>query len=82
MAILNATDLSDLRRDVCKGITVDFVKSQINAALQAIEDRIENSRAVLSADIDTATAPYVLSASMKKKLVAHYFRQKFTREGV
>lgn len=84
MATLTATELAELRLACASSqATVGYTKAQINAALQAIEDWFENTaRAALNTTINTATSPLVLSAPVKKILVAHYLRQKFAREGV
>ena len=80
MVILNPVELAEVRRGVSKDEFPDWNKATINAALQAIEDLIESSRAAISNTINAATSPYVFSAGMKKKLVAHYFAQKFRRD--
>lgn len=82
MAILTTNELVKLRQSIAKGQTVTWVKADINKAMQAIEDFIENNRDTVSSDINTATAPLVFSNSIKKKMFAYYMKQKFTREGV
>lgn len=82
MAVLNQQELTELRQSVSKGQVVDYSKSTANLALQAIEDWLEQNRASLSAAINVATAPYVFTAPMKRRLFAHWCRQKFGREGV
>lgn len=87
MAVLTPTELTDLRQGCERsantaGAAQAATKLQINAALQAIEDHTENvAKAGYSGAIETAAAG-VFNAGAKKRLVAHYFRQKFLREGV
>lgn len=82
MGILAPDDLSELRQGVARNQTVDYTKPQINAGLQAIEDWIEANRASLAAAINAATAPYVFPPAAKRRMFAHWCRQKFGREGV
>lgn len=82
MAILLPHELTDLRQPVARDQLVDYTKAQANAALQAIEDWFEANRAALGTAINTATAPYVFTPAMKRRMVAHWCRQKFGREGV
>ena len=82
MAILTSPQLAELRQDTSRDEHPDWNKTIVNAALQSIEDRLEASRSIISADIDTATAPYVFSNAMKKKLFAYFMLRKFDREGV
>lgn len=82
MATLLNNELSELRQTAGRDQAVDYTKPQINAALQAIEDWFEANRAALGAAINTATAPYVFTPALKRRMVAHWFRQKFSREGV
>lgn len=83
MAILKAEELAELRRSLARAeSTVDWDKPIINAALQAIENLVEGAKPSINTAINTATSPYVFSATHKKKLLAYYFQQKFRREGV
>lgn len=82
MAILLPDDLADLRQGAARNQTVDYTKAQINTAVQAIEDWFETNRPALAAAINTATAPYVFTPALKRRMVAHWCRQKFGREGV
>ena len=81
MAVLDANQLAALRREIVRGMaTVDFDKPTINAALQAVEDAFEGIRAQLNTDINVATSPVILPASVKKALVKFWLQQKAGRE--
>lgn len=83
MAVLTTPQLSDSRQSVAKDVVaITYTKPQINAALQAIEDRFEATRSGFSSAIDTATSPFVFSAAQKKKLIAYWARIKFSIEVV
>ena len=82
MAVLNSTQLAELRRAMASDqATVNYNKVQINAALQAVEDWFEANRAAINAAINTATAPLVFTGSQKSALVKYWLRQKFERGG-
>ena len=80
MTTLTATILTNIRRKVAKGRNPNWSKAQLDAAAQAVEDRLVNSAGVISADIDTATSPLVLPAGVKKALVAYVLENKFLRD--
>lgn len=81
MAVLDATQLAALRREIVRGMaTVDFDKSTINAALQAVEDTFEGIRAQLNIGINAAISPVVLPAPVKKSLIKFWLQQKAGRE--
>lgn len=82
MAILLPDELTELRQSTSKNQIVNYSKSQVNSALQAIEDWLEGNRVSLSGAINAATAPYVFTPAMKRRMFAHWCRQKFGREGV
>lgn len=82
MSLLTPEELVELRRNMAAGQPiVTWIKSQINVALQAIEDWFEANKANLGAAIETA-APGTFNVIQKKRLVAFWLRQKFRREGV
>ncbi len=82
MATLTNNQLVKLRQKAAEQFgLVAYNKSTINATLQAIEDFIEDNRATLGANIDTATSPFVFTNAQKKFMVAFYFVQKATRDG-
>jgi hypothetical protein len=72
MAILGSNILAE-QRHACErsGIPINYIKAQINAALQAVEDTLVSAafRAQLSTAIDTATAPLVMTAEQKREIV-------------
>ena len=81
MPILTNQQLTEARNSCEKYISsVNYDKTQINAALQAIEDTFEASRAAFSSAINAATAPLVLSNAQKKSLVKAYLLTKFNIE--
>jgi len=81
MPVLSPAQLIEIRRSCSADDTlINFSKAQANLAIQAIEDWFEVNRASLNTAINTATAPLVLSATVKKRLVAFWLRQKFGRE--
>jgi len=82
MAVLTINQLENLRQLIASKIAaINYNKSQANLALQAIEDWFEANKALLSAAIDTATAPLVLTVAQKKLFVAVFILQKAGREG-
>lgn len=82
MAVLNGDELAELRqRMASKRAAVTWTKPQVNAALQAIEDVFEASRASFGTAIEAAV-PGVFNALQKKALVAHYLGQKSGRDSV
>ena len=82
MALLTATQLSELRQKFTVGESPTWTKATVNAALQAIEDWYEANKATGVTAVNTATSPTVFTANQKKKLFAFWLYQKFIREGV
>jgi len=82
MAVLNATELAELRKLVRINWTtpVDFNRSVANASFQAMEDWYEGQRSTVSSDIDTASTPKSFSNSEKKLISAAYLGWK-NKEG-
>ena len=81
MPLLTAQQLASLRSDVARGqIPVTWDKTQINAALQAIEDWFESNRAALNTAINAATAPFVFPAGIKRLILLFFLTQKAGRE--
>jgi len=81
MAILTANELVAIRRQcAAERATVNYTKAQINAALQAIEDFFEASRASLGAAIETA-APGKFNVAEKRQLVKFWLAHKFGAGG-
>jgi hypothetical protein len=69
MAVLNAQQLTALRNAAERNLGVHYTKPQFNAALQAIEDRLQlaATRTAIANDIEAA-APGVFSAAEKNTL--------------
>lgn len=83
MAALTPQQLVEIRKRVAQGETeVAWDKSQINAIIQVLEDWYEAERPTVSALMDTATAPFVFSNAVKKKVGAWFLKQKSDRERV
>ncbi len=82
MAILTSTQLAELRRRLARGsATQDWVKSDINSALQSVEDWFETNKASLITAVDDATEPgFTFSSPQKKALIAYWLLQKAGRE--
>ena len=92
MAVLSVTELAPIRRHCERSVvTVGYTKAQINAALQAIEDAMTTRLVVagyvgrtwpqvLSGIIDTATGPFVFTATQKRILLARWSELKFDRD--
>jgi hypothetical protein len=84
MAVLTLTELAELRQGMARNqVTVNFTKAQINAALQAIEDRLRlaATQTTLSNDIETA-APGAFSPSQKATLFGVWCLSAARRLGV
>lgn len=70
MAILTATELAAIRKKLAANGTVSWVKADVNAASQAIEDRLQASITILNDDIEAA-APGVFNAAQKRLIFAN-----------
>jgi len=84
MAVLNPTELAELRQTMARNTaTVNFTKTQVNAALQAIEDRLRAAatQTALSNDIE-AVAPGAFSAGQKSTLFGVWCVSAARRLGV
>ena len=87
MAVLNATQLAEGRRQVAAklaadGTPINFTKSAVNAAFQATEDWFNASTAALVTAINAATTPTVLSGAQKTAVIAVWAKGRAVREGV
>lgn len=81
MATLSASELQDIRNGcAASNPAVGYTKAQINAAAQAVEDFLTNNSATVSTAINTATSPLVMSAALKKEIVAQVCQKKFQRD--
>ncbi len=82
MAILTIEQLTELRQGVERENDIaTWSKADLNAAVQAIEDKWGTIQAELSTAIDVATAALVFSNPMKKKIGKYWLRQRFDRGG-
>ena len=91
MAIINAIELSEARRECARTLVINYNKHQINAALQAVEDAMVTTPIPVGAvgatvaqyvsnRMDNATSPLVLTAAQKKAIFAQWARLKFERD--
>lgn len=80
MATISSSELQSIRNACAETQTVNYTKTQINAAAQAIEDLIVSSASSISTAINSATSPLTLSAAQKKKLVAEVLKSKYERD--
>lgn len=79
--LLTSDQLSDLRRSAAtEAAIVTWMKPQVNATLQAVEDWFEANRTSLGVAVETA-APGLFSAAQKRVLVKYWLAQKFARGG-
>jgi hypothetical protein len=83
VAIFSAAELAAMRQkwEELSG-PHGLTKAQLNAALQAIEDRFETSRNVLINDVNDATSPATTTADQKKFILGVWCASKARREGV
>ena len=88
MAVLSAEERAALRRMVArlaeqKGVPVRWTKANIDAAMQAIENRWElaATKTAISNDIEAA-APGVFTVAQKRYLTTFWLLQKAGREEV
>lgn len=82
MAVLTNAELTWLRRRIARKFAeVPWNKTEINDALQAVEDYFETTaKAGLNGAIETAS-PGVFTGPQKTMLVAYYILGKAAREG-
>ena len=83
MSVLTAKELQKVRnrleREV-KGTPINYDKPIINLAIQFLEDWYEGEKATVSAGLNAATAPMVLTNSQKKKLGGAFLVLKALKE--
>lgn len=70
MAILTQIQLAKVRRKLSNGRTSTWNKPQVNAAIQAIEDRLQASKSILNSDIESA-APGIFTVAQKRIIFAN-----------
>jgi hypothetical protein len=72
MAVLTEDQKYRVRDYMAKsGVPINYIKPVINAAAQAVEDRLTSAatKVALSNDIDLATTPFVFTAAQKVQIV-------------
>jgi hypothetical protein len=80
MATISNNDLAAIRRKIESDFpNVGTVKSEINNAIQAIEDWYEDNRSAISTAIDDATT-FSFSSAKKKKIGKYWMEWKFPDE--
>lgn len=81
MATLNSAELAAIRQQCALSFpSPTWIKGQLNAGAQAIEDWLVSQQATVSGIIDTATSPLTLTAAQKKKLFAEVVERKYHRD--
>ena len=81
MAIISSTNLALIRQRVAPDTTVNFTKTDINNAIQAIDDWYEANRVPVSSLINTATSPFVFTVAQKKLIAKYWCQFKFGQGG-
>lgn len=83
MATLSASELQTLRQTMTRQFPPTWTKPQVNAALQAIEDRVRlaATQTAISNDIEAA-APGVFNAAQKARLFGVWCVSAAARLGV
>jgi hypothetical protein len=84
VAVLSPDQFADLRSRLNRDVAVQtWTKAQINAAIQAVEDRMQlaATKTAISNDIE-AVAPGVFDANTKQLIFAIWSLTYATRQGV
>ena len=83
MAVFTAPELQLLRQTMARQFPPTWTKAQVNAALQAIEDRLRlaATQTTIANDIEAA-APGVFSAAQKSRLFGVWCFSAAARLGV
>lgn len=83
MALLTGQQIDVARQGLSAEMPGQLVgtKSQLNAAIQAVEDTFESAalQNAINNAINDATTPLVLSAEIKRKLVRWWLKSRFDR---
>lgn len=83
MSILTPDELTPIRRAVAEETdsSIDWSKTQINAAVQAVENFAEARIPQISAAIDAATVPfgYTFSGPRKIAIIKYWLKSKYDR---
>lgn len=81
MSVLTARELAAIRRKLAQQfVPVTWTKPEINAAVQAVEDRLVASKSVIAGDIETA-APGLFNGPQKKAIAAYAVLRYASGEG-
>lgn len=84
MAALTPSQLAKIRRELAKGIIVDFEKKHINTAIETINDLFDSVKADWSTAVNSATEslapPYTFSNPQKKIIFAYWLLERFAQE--
>ena len=81
MAVLTTEELVGLRREVARRLTeVSWTKSQMNAAVQALEDASSVVRDTLAAAIGGAAGGPTLDDAQKDAVILSWMGQRLLRE--
>ena len=82
MAVLNAEQLVKLRQAFEReGDVATWVKADLNAAFQAIEDWWESNEGSRNGAVTAATSPGLLPVDVMKKLGKHWLAHKHGQGG-
>ena len=83
MAVIDNQNLQRMRQFCAAGnLEIAHSKTQGNNAVQAIEDWFDGNRPGLNGQLNAATAPLILSSTVKRKLLAAWLNFKFGAENV
>ena len=78
--ILTIEELQNIRQGCASTLPVNYTKTQINAAAQAVENLLTNNASAISNAIDSATSPFIFSNTQKKLIVAQVVFAKYLRD--
>lgn len=84
MSILTETEKAKVRQLMQRKANelnkpISWIKDNLNAAAQAVENRLSSSKSIISSDIETA-APGVFDASDKKRIAATVFQLNYIKD--
>jgi hypothetical protein len=82
MATLDSNDLQFIRNKMTEKTTVNYTKSQINAAAQAVEDWLDlpANRSSLNTAINSAMGGNILTTAQKQQIFLCVVLKKSLRE--
>ncbi len=77
---MTPTELTKLRQHVARGQTgINYDKTQIDTALEAVDDWFETKRSELNSLLETS-APGIFSTPVKKKIIKFWLQHKYGKE--